>query len=223
MEKIATGVLKFQREFAGERRALFERLAEGQTPRALFITCSDSRIDPCLLTSTDPGELFICRNAGNIVPPHTHNTGAMTASIEFAVGALNVPHIIICGHSDCGALKGAMNPETLDDFPHVKLWLGYAKAAALVVRENQTVTDEKGRLRLLIEQNVVLQMQHLKTHPYVAARLAARRTQIHGWIYDIGAGEVRAYDEVAGAFVPVSERYRDIVAAAPLKKGCCDA
>ncbi len=217
MDKIAAGVLKFQESFAGPRRALFERLAEGQAPRALFITCSDSRIDPCLLTNTDPGELFICRNAGNIVPPHTHNTGAMTASIEFAVGALNVPHIILCGHSDCGALKGAMHPETLDDFPHVKLWLGYAKAAALVVRENREALDETARLRLLIEQNVVLQMQHLKTHPYVAARLAARRTQIHGWVYDIGAGEVRAYDEAAGRFVPVSERYRDIVAAAGMK------
>lgn len=221
MEKIASGVLKFQREFAGQRRALFERLAEGQAPSALFITCSDSRIDPCLLTNTDPGELFICRNAGNIVPPHTHNTGAMTASIEFAVGALNVPHIIVCGHSDCGALKGAMRPETLDDFPHVKNWLGYAKAAALIVHENKAALGERERLRLLIEQNVVLQMQHLKTHPYVAARLAAGRTAIHGWVYDIGAGEVRAYDEAARRFVPVSEHYRDLVAtgAPPASRG----
>ena len=211
MDKIAAGVMKFQREISAERRDLFRTLAAGQRPRALFITCSDSRIDPCLLTQTDPGELFICRNAGNIIPPHTHNTGAMTASIEYAVGALDVPHIIICGHSDCAALKGALQPEALEEFPHFKLWLGYAKAATFVVRENAATLPAADQLRLLIQQNVVLQMQHLKTHPYVAARLAAGRTRIHGWVYDIGAGEVVAFDEPAGRFVPVADHYRELV------------
>lgn len=211
MDKIAAGVLKFQHEIAAERRSLFQKLADGQRPRALFITCSDSRIDPCLLTQTDPGELFICRNAGNIVPPHTHNTGAMTASIEYAAGALEVPHIIICGHSDCAALKGALQPESLEEFPHFKLWLGYAKAATFVVRENAKGSSPTERLRMLIEQNVVLQMQHLKTHPYVAARLAAGKTRVHGWVYDIGAGEVVAFDESAARFVPVADRYRELL------------
>lgn len=211
MDKIASGVLKFQREIAEERRELFQKLAVGQTPRALFITCSDSRIDPCLLTQTDPGELFICRDAGNIIPPHTHNTGAMTASIEYAVGALNVPHVIICGHSDCAALKGALNPDSLGAFPHFRLWLGYAEAATLVVRESMGAATEEERLRRLIEENVVLQMQHLMTHPYVAARVRAGKTRIHGWVYDIGAGAVNAWDERAGAFVPVAERYKALV------------
>lgn len=214
IDKIAAGVMKFQQGAFKERRDLFGRLAEGQSPEALFITCSDSRIDPNLLTQTDPGELFICRNAGNIVPPHTNHTGAMTASIEYAVGALLVPHIIICGHSECGAMKGAMNPEGLDDFPHVREWLSYARAATLVTKLKGAGLGEKERLDLLIRENVLLQIAHLKTHPYVAARLASGETKLHGWVYDIKSGEVLAYDERAKAFIPVAEHYHGPVAAA---------
>jgi carbonic anhydrase len=214
MEKIAAGVVKFQQGAYEERRGLFEQLAEGQSPEALFITCSDSRIDPNLLTQTQPGELFICRNAGNIVPPHTNNTGAMTASIEFAVGALKVPHIVVCGHSECGAMKGAMNPEGLDDFPHVKEWLGYARAAALVTKRRGAALDDKDKLDMLIRENVLLQIAHLKTHPYVAVQLAAGETEIHGWVYDIRSGEVLAYDERANAFIPVADHYKTSVGVA---------
>ena len=114
MPKFAAGVIEFQNTVYPEKKELFEKLSQGQSPEALFITCSDSRIETAMITQTDPGELFICRNAGNIVPPHTTHTGGMTASIEFAVAALKVPHIVICGHTECGAMKGAMNPEGLD-------------------------------------------------------------------------------------------------------------
>ncbi len=214
MDKIAAGVVKFQQEAYEERRDLFAKLADGQSPEALFITCSDSRIDPNLLTQTQPGELFICRNAGNIVPPHTNNTGAMTASIEFAVGALKVPHIIVCGHSECGAMKGAMNPDGLDDFPHVKEWLGFARAAALVTKRKGAALDDKDKLDMLIRENVLLQLAHLKTHPYVALQLAAGETELHGWVYDIRSGEVLAYDERANAFIPVAEHYQKPVGMA---------
>ncbi|MEZ5897324.1 MAG: carbonic anhydrase [Parvularculaceae bacterium] len=212
MNKLAEGVMKFQREAYAERRDLFEQLADGQSPEALFVTCSDSRIDPNLLTQTQPGELFICRNAGNIVPPHTNHTGAMTASIEFAVGALHVPHIIICGHSGCGAMKGALKPEGLDEFPHVREWLAYSRAATLIVNQmGEDISDDE-RLDLLIKQNVLLQIAHLRTHPYVAVRIATGETQIHGWVYDIKTGEVLAYDHVADAFVPVADLYKESVA-----------
>lgn len=214
MDKIAAGVVKFQQEAYEERRDLFAKLADGQSPEALFITCSDSRIDPNLLTQTQPGELFICRNAGNIVPPHTNNTGAMTASIEFAVGALKVPHIIVCGHSECGAMKGAMNPDGLDDFPHVKEWLGFARAAALVTKRKGAALDDKDKLDMLIRENVLLQLAHLKTHPYVALQLAAGETELHGWVYDIRSGEVLAYDERSNAFIPVAEHYQKPVGLA---------
>lgn len=214
MPHFAHGVVKFQRDVFPGKAELFEKLSTGQSPEALFITCSDSRIETAMLTQTDPGELFICRNAGNIVPPHSNNTGAMTASIEFAVGALKVPHIIICGHSECGAMKGAMNPEGLDDFPHVKEWLGYARAAALVTKRRGAALDDKEKLDMLIRENVLLQIAHLKTHPYVAVQLSSGETEIHGWVYDIRSGEVLAYDERANAFIPVADHYKKPVAVA---------
>lgn len=218
MNKIAAGVVRFQTETYPQMKTLFRELAAGQSPEALFITCSDSRIDPNLITRTDPGELFICRNAGNIVPPHTNHTGAMTAAIEFAVGALNVPHIIVCGHTGCGAMRGALDLESLAEFPHVREWLGFTRAAALIVKERDGRLSDEDRLNALVRQNVILQMQHLRTHPYVAARLAAGKTEIHGWVYDVGSGEVVAFDEAAGGFVPVAEHYREAAAAAG---GCC--
>ena len=207
MPQFAAGVVRFQNTVYPEKRELFERLSEGQSPEALFITCSDSRIETAMITQTEPGELFICRNAGNIVPPHTNHTGGMTASIEFSVSVLNVPHIVVCGHTECGAMKGAMNPEGLDGLPHVREWLGYSRAAMEAVNAMAPDADEDERMRLLLEQNVVLQLQHLKTHPSVAARLAKGDLTLHGWVYDIKTGGVVAWDEAENKFVAVDERY----------------
>ncbi len=212
MPKFAEGVIKFQNSVYPEKKELFEKLSQGQSPEALFITCSDSRIETAMITQTDPGELFICRNAGNIVPPHTTHTGGMTASIEFAVAALNVPHIVICGHTECGAMKGAMNPEGLDALPHVKEWLSYSRAAVSVVDHMGADLSEDERMNMLLEQNVILQLNHLKTHPSVAARLAKGDLQLHGWVYDIKTGGVSAYDESSNSFEPVDQRYADEVA-----------
>ncbi|MGE0484068.1 MAG: carbonic anhydrase [Gammaproteobacteria bacterium] len=223
MPHFVDGVIRFQNEVYPEKKELFERLALGQTPEALFITCSDSRIETAMITQTDPGELFVCRNAGNIVPPHTNQTGAMTASLEFAVAALNVPHIVICGHTECGAMKGAMNIAGLDKLPHVREWLGYVKAAVDIVEEIGGDLDEAGRMRMLLEQNVILQLNHLRTHPTVAARMAKGTLQIHGWVYDIKTGEVSAYDERAGRFLPVADRYAAELAASASAHGRCVA
>jgi carbonic anhydrase len=162
-----------------------------------------------MITQTEPGELFICRNAGNIVPPHTEHTGGMTASIEYAVAVLKVPHIVICGHTECGAMKGAMNPEGLDGLPHVKKWLGYSKAAVDIVDGIAADATPEERMKLLIEHNVLLQLQHLRTHPSVATALAKGTTELHGWVYDIGAGEVEAWDETEGKFITIDTRYAD--------------
>jgi carbonic anhydrase len=213
MPKFAQGVIKFQREVFPEKQALFEHLSTGQSPEALFITCSDSRIETAMLTQTDPGELFICRNAGNIVPPHTNQTGGMTASIEFAIGALRIPNIIICGHSECGAMKGAMNREGLTNLPHVREWLGYSQGAVDIVEALGAGLDPEAKMRMLLEQNVILQLQHLKTHPTVAVALAQKTVTLHGWVYDIKTGEVCAFDEVTGAWLPVAERYASELAA----------
>jgi carbonic anhydrase len=212
MPKFAAGVVKFQSEVFPQKREFFEHLSLGQAPEALFITCSDSRIETAMITQTEPGELFICRNAGNIVPPHTSHTGGMTASIEFAVAALNVPHIVVCGHTECGAMKGAMAPEDLDALPHVREWLGYAKAAVDIVQELGKDLDDSQRMAMLLKQNVILQLQHLKTHPTVAMRLAKGDLKLHGWVYDIRTGDVSAYDEATDQFKPVSEQYAAEVA-----------
>lgn len=220
MPHFAAGVVRFQNEVYPQKKELFEKLSQGQSPEALFITCSDSRIETAMITQTDPGELFICRNAGNIVPPHTTQTGGMTASLEFAVAALNVPHIVICGHTECGAMKGAMNTEGLTSLPHVKEWLSFSKAAVDIVKEVGTEMSEEEKMNLLLEQNVILQLQHLKTHPSVAVRLAKGDLKLHGWVYDIKTGAVNAYDENTGKFCPVDVRYAEDMAKLAHGDGC---
>src|SRR4030081_3309771 len=132
------GISRFQKNVYPKHQELFERLASGQRPEALFITCADSRIDPCLLTQTKPGELFICRVIGNIVPPYPDALGGVSATIEYAVGVLRVPAVIVCGHTDCGVMKGALNPDALEAYPSVTVWLRYAK----VERREQEPTPE---------------------------------------------------------------------------------
>ena len=220
MPKFAAGVIRFQNEVFPQNKDLFEQLSKGQSPEALFITCSDSRIETAMITQTAPGELFICRNAGNIVPPHTTYTGGMTASIEFAVAALQVPHIVICGHTECGAMKGAMNPEGLDSLPHVKEWLSYAKAAVDVVKEISPDASSAEQMKQLLEQNVILQLNHLRTHPSVATRLAKGDLVLHGWVYDIKTGDVNAFDEVTQKFIPVDERYAAAMAKLASADNC---
>lgn len=207
MERVISGVAKFQKEVFPAKEAQFRKLANGQNPEVLFITCADSRIDPNLVTQTEPGELFICRNAGNVVPPHSSQTGGTTASIEFAVAALGVSHIVICGHTDCGAMKGAIAPEKLDRLPHVKEWLGHCRAATEVVRAR---CGELGgeHLEAVTCENVVQQLQNLRTHPAVATGLGCGRLTLHGWLYDIASGEVRYYDEQSGEFKVMDEAYR---------------
>ncbi|MEM1433158.1 MAG: carbonic anhydrase [Pseudomonadota bacterium] len=220
MPNFAAGVVRFQEEVYPAKQELFEELSHGQSPEALFITCSDSRIETAMITQTDPGELFICRNAGNIVPPHTNQTGGMTASIEFAVAALKVPHIVVCGHTECGAMKGAMNPQGLDALPHVREWLGFSRAAVEIVQELAGDADEATRMQMLLEQNVVLQLQHLRTHPAVATQLAKGEVELHGWVYDIRTGAVNAYDEDKQQFLPVSDKYSEAVSEYMAGKHC---
>ena len=210
MDHVISGVAKFQKEVYPGKKATFQKLANGQNPEVLFITCSDSRIDPNLVTQTGPGELFICRNAGNVVPPHSNETGGMTASIEFAVAALGVSHIVICGHTDCGAMKGALNPEALSGLPHVKEWLGHCRVASEVVKE-RCGHDELSHEHLeeVTQENVVQQMQHLRTHPSVAAKIATGQVKLHGWVYNIESGDVLCYDEKTGKFEAMDEAYAE--------------
>ena len=194
VEKFLEGVSRFQKQFYPDHRDLFEKLATGQRPEALFITCADSRIDPCLLTQTKPGELFICRVIGNIVPPYPEAIGGVSATIEYAVGLLRVPEVIVCGHTDCGVMKGALNPEALGAYPNVTAWLRYAKV------EHREPEPSAEFLLALTEDNVVAQLRNLRSHPAVAARLEQGDLALHGWVYHIGSGMVTAYDEESRKF-----------------------
>jgi carbonic anhydrase len=194
VEKFLGGVSRFQRDFYPQHRALFEKLAAGQRPDALFITCADSRIDPCLLTQTQPGELFICRVIGNIVPPYPDAIGGVSATIEYAVGVLRVAEVIVCGHTDCGVMKGALNPDALAAFPNVAAWLRYARV------EHREAEPSAEVLLDLTERNVVAQLKNLRTHPAVSARLEEGDLSLYGWVYHIGPGLVTAYDAATGQF-----------------------
>ncbi len=203
MQKLVQGVHHFQQGIFGSRRALFEDLVAAQHPLALFITCSDSRISPNLLTQTEPGELFILRNAGNIVPSHGASVaGGEAATIEFAVSALGIRDIILCGHSHCGAMKAAIgDPAQLADMPATRGWLTHAEATRRIIREKYQHLHGQALLTACVEENVLVQLENLRTHPVVAAGLAAKTLTLHGWVYKFETGEVFAFDPDEGQFL----------------------
>jgi len=206
MQKLVRGINKFKQEFYPQNKELFAKLAEGQSPSTLFITCSDSRINPNLLTQTEPGEIFIVRNAGNIVPAHGGPAGGEAATIEYAIAALGVTDVVICGHSFCGAMKGLLNPRSLEDLPAVQRWLEHAEATRAILRANYRDRNGDELLNIAIQENVLVQMQNLQTLPAVAARFAAGTLNLHGWVYKSETGDVFAYDASSGQFDLVAER-----------------
>ena len=194
MRKLLKGVHQFQTNYFSTHRELFEKLSQGQHPRILFITCCDSRIDPNLITQTEPGELFIIRNIGNIIPPYGATTGGEGAAIEYAVEALGIRDIIVCGHSHCGAVKGLLQLGNLtEQMPLVYDWLKYAEATRRIIKENYQ--DYKGEelLNAAIEENVMTQIENLRTYPVVHAKLYKGQLNIHAWVYKIETGGVFVY------------------------------
>ncbi len=206
MQKLVEGNRQFQANVVSSDREFFQRLGEGQSPETLFITCSDSRIDPNLLTGTRPGELFVIRNAGNIAPAYGAANGGEGGTIEYAVAALGVKHIVVCGHSHCGAMKGLLAPESLDALPTVRNWLGHAESTRRIVREKHGNLEGPQLVDATIQENVLAQLDNLRTHPAVAAALARGAVQLHAWVYTIETGEVSAYDPARGRFVPIGSQ-----------------
>ena len=207
MAQLLDGVLRFERQVFPTQQADFVRLAQGQAPHTLFIACADSRVVPELITQTQPGELFVCRNIGNIVPAYGEMLGGVSAVIELAVLALGVSHIVICGHTGCGAMKALASPDgdALAAMPTVASWLRNAAAARSVVRMLHPQLEGEAEVEALVEQNVRTQLGHLRTHPSVAAKLAGGGLQLHGWLYDIAAGRVDIVQEASGERLRVSE------------------
>ena len=204
--KIKKGVAKFQSEVFPERRRQFECLGHGQQPIAMFFTCADSRIVPNLLMQIEPGEVFIERTPGNIVPKYSDHVGGVTASVEYAIQVLHVPLIIICGHTDCGVVKALLEPEKAAGLPALQSWMRYAlPARERLLRDNPGASHDEKR-RLLTQYNVLAQLENLKTHPTVEAALGRGEIEVQGWIYDIAKGSVFAADLVTGAFEALSSR-----------------
>ncbi|MFG0335038.1 MAG: carbonic anhydrase [Maioricimonas sp. JB049] len=193
MEKLLRGINEFQAKHFGSQRELFERLATGQKPEALFITCSDSRIDPSLLTQTKPGELFILRNAGNIVPRYGVKSGEC-ATIEYAIRALGIRDIIICGHTHCGAMQGLVSPEALEKLPATRDWLSHAEATQNIIRERYGDESGDNLLTAAVKENVLVQLKNLRTHPSVEEALSQGQLNLHGWVYRFETGHVFAFD-----------------------------
>ena len=200
MDAIISGVRRFHKKVLPQYRELLRGLAEAQHPVALWTGCSDSRVDPQLITQSKPGTLFVARNPGNIVPPHERPSG-MGAAIEYAVEVLGVQHVIVCGHSGCGAMQAVLDPPSVASLPHVRQLIGHAWQPHAA-----RATPSLGEA---IERNVVLQLRRVSAFPQVARRLAAGQISLHGWTYDVGTGELKARDgetffDLLQVYAPVS-------------------
>jgi carbonic anhydrase len=205
MKKLVAGFQRFHDHVFEEHRQLFTKLAGGQSPQALFITCSDSRVQPSLLTQTEPGDLFVLRNAGNIVPPYGPVASAEAGTIEYAIEALGVEDIVVCGHSQCGAMNAILADQPAAGLPAVSSWLLHAEPTRRILRDAYPELAPAERLNVAIQENVLQQIVNLRTHPAVAAKLACGRLSLHAWVYKIATGEVFAHDRESGQFRPLLE------------------
>jgi carbonic anhydrase len=216
MNRLLQGYARFRRDVFPGMKDRFHLLAESQQPDTLFITCADSRVVPDLILQTEPGDMFLCRAVGNIVPPHGAMPGGISSTIEYAVEVLHVRHIIVCGHSDCGAIKAVLPADPTDPRDHRNLprlpitskWLGYIEPAWKYLPPGIPSDDPRVLHVALIRANVIAQLENLKTHPEVASALAHNQLQVHGWYYDILAGTVEAYDQQERRFLPL-EKFAD--------------
>lgn len=220
MQKLEAGIHHFQANYFASNRGLFERLAE-KAPRAeaLFITCSDSRVVPTLITNTAPGELFIVRNVGNIVPSVERGVlGGVSAAIEYAVEVLEVSNVIVCGHTNCGAIDAILHPERLKHLPFVSRWLGESFRIPALIEERYGHLEGEARMTAAVQENVLVQLENLRSFEFVARRLDSGALKMSGWVFKIGTGDVFDYDPVTGQFVQLGgsgDRERTILSSRP--------
>ena len=201
MQRLIEGHKKFLAEVFPAKKSHFHLLAEGQTPEWLFITCADSRVLPDLILGTEPGDLFISRSIGNVVPITSHDVDGVTATIEYAVEVLRVRHAIVCGHSDCGALKAALDRKSLENLPKARRWLEQVEAAFAYKQPLNPADGESAELAALIRGNVVAQLKNLQAQMPVRRAMAEGRLTVHGWYYDILSGRIEEWDERLKRFV----------------------
>lgn len=207
MKKLISGIRQFQSNYVLSNQDLMKQLSKGQHPRVLFIACSDSRVDPAIITQAEMGDLFVIRNAGNIIPPYEATNGGEGATIEYAIEALDIRQVIVCGHTQCGAMKGLLQLGQLEDtMPLVYTWLRHTEATRKLVQDNYSHLEKKEMLDVLVAENVLTQIENLRTYPVVRSKLYQGNLSIHAWIYNIEVGEVLAYDAELHAFAPPTSK-----------------
>jgi carbonic anhydrase len=208
VQKLEAGIHHFQANYFAAHRGLFEQLAEkGQRPETLFITCSDSRVVPNLITNTAPGELFIVRNVGNIVPSVDRGfVGGVSAAIEYAVLVLGVDHVIVCGHTNCGAVDAILHPERATHLKYVPRWLSESERIPKLIEERYGHLDVESRMTAAVQENVLAQLENLRSFDFVCAGLDAGTLTMSGWVYQISTGSVFDYDPISEQFLQLGTR-----------------
>jgi carbonic anhydrase len=205
LSRVVSGVEKFRRDIFPSQREMFEKLRTRQEPLALFVTCADARVVPNLFTQTEPGEIFIERNPGNMIPPYVEFVGGVTAGVEYAMLVLKVPLVLVCGHTDCGVMKALLHPERAEGMNGLRHWMGHGMSARNRMLRLFADANEEEQLRRITELNVLAQIEHLKTHPTVHERLQNGEIEVRGWVYDIGDGSIYQADPATGAFETLGE------------------
>lgn len=194
MQKLAKGIHSFQSGYFATHRQLFEQLATaGQRPETMFITCSDSRVVPNLITNAAPGELFIIRNVGNVVPPPTL-PGGTAAAMEYAVEVLGVENVIVCGHTQCGAIQAILHPETVAHLPFVTRWVESDTRLSQILSERYPDLQGDDLVTAAVQENVLLQVEHLRQFDFIEQRLAAGKLHVSAWVFKIATGQIFDYD-----------------------------
>lgn len=212
MKKLIQGIVDFRKSLTEESRSLFAKLALGQKPDALFICCSDSRVAPNVFASTNPGDLFVLRNIGNLVPPASSlQETSVPAAIEFSLFSLNVSDIIICGHSECGAIYALAQGMDTVSCPHLKSWLKYAEESLIKVRKGLIINPQLSEHNQISQVNVLEQMKHIAGYPAVRDRIEKKRLRIHGWWFDIAEADVYCYEQSVSQFVLIDDKEAKLI------------
>jgi carbonic anhydrase len=213
VQKLEAGIHHFQANYFATNRALFEQLSEaGQRPETLFITCCDSRVVPNLITNAAPGDLFIVRNIGNIVPRVDDDDaviGGVSAAIQYAVELLEIGNVIVCGHTNCGAIDAILHPERVTHLPYVARWLRESSRIPKLIAERYGDLEGEARMIAAVEENVLVQLENLRSFDFIARRLDAGLLKMNGWVFQIATGSVFDYDPVSGQFVQLGNPDRE--------------
>lgn len=215
MKKLIQGIVDFRKNLTDEYRSFFAKLALGQQPDALFIACSDSRVVPNVFASTDPGDLFVVRNIGNLVPPANlpQHGSSVLAALEFALFSLNIEDIIVCGHSECGAMKALLLGNDSLLYPQLSMWLKYGQESLLKVKSGMTLNRSLPEHDQISQVNVLQQIAHITSHDYVRTRVERKQLRIHGWWFDIANADVYCFEPDLNQFILIDEAEAKIILA----------